>query len=171
MLDRLTIDTDAQERAIELLDRLAGLGVLTKRERGDGTAYYDPTWRPAVKYPGTDTPVATVMDGGLAWNNPAGGEERGVYRLERIVERYNRETRRAAAIQVDGDAPTAFPSPAELQAARKRLGHISQASLAQLLGVSTRAVETWESPAGNPPAYLARALRDLERELADLRQP
>lgn len=58
-------------------------------------------------------------------------------------------------------------TPDEIRVFRARLG-LTQARLAELLPTPRRTVEDWESPRGKgrPPAYLARALRDLERELA-----
>ena len=50
---------------------------------------------------------------------------------------------------------------------RRRLG-LTQARLAELLGVPKRTVENWESCGSGyrrPPAYLSRALLDVEREL------
>ena len=59
-------------------------------------------------------------------------------------------------------------SPVEIKAARKRLG-LTQAQLAAHLGRSRRTIEDWESARdkGKPPPELKRALRDLERELAE----
>jgi DNA-binding transcriptional regulator YiaG len=61
-------------------------------------------------------------------------------------------------------------TPAEIAAARKRLG-LTQALFAARLGVSRRTVEEWENPRGKgrPAPYFGRALRDLERELDESR--
>jgi DNA-binding XRE family transcriptional regulator len=55
-------------------------------------------------------------------------------------------------------------TPAEIVAFRKRLG-LTQARLAALLPAPKRTIENWEGGRRNPPAYLQRALRDLEHEL------
>lgn len=47
----------------------------------------------------------------------------------------------------------------------KLRGHLTQATLARLLGVHTQTVAGWESGRQSPAAYLQRALRDAEREL------
>lgn len=57
----------------------------------------------------------------------------------------------------------------EITAFRKRLG-LTQARLAELLPYPQRSVENWEQRGKGyrkPPAYLYRALRDLERELRE----
>lgn len=59
-------------------------------------------------------------------------------------------------------------TPDDLRAFRKRLG-LSQARFAAMLPAPVRTVVNWESKGDNhrnPPEYLARALRDVERELA-----
>ena len=55
-------------------------------------------------------------------------------------------------------------TPAELRAFRAHLG-LTQARLAALLPVPKRTLEEWEAGRRNPPEYLGRALRDVEREL------
>lgn len=60
-------------------------------------------------------------------------------------------------------------SPDEIHDYRTRLG-LTQARLAALLPTSKRNVENWEAKGTahrEPPDYLPRALRDLERELAE----
>lgn len=42
---------------------------------------------------------------------------------------------------------------------------LSQPELARLLSVGLRTVNRWETGAGQIPAFLHRALRDLERDL------
>ncbi len=42
---------------------------------------------------------------------------------------------------------------------------LSQSALARLLPVNLRTLQDWESGRGNPPAFIARALKDLAREL------
>lgn len=64
-------------------------------------------------------------------------------------------------------------TPDELRARRARLG-LTQGQLAAALPAPIRTVEEWESSRttrGTPPAYLERALNDLERELSDQRRP
>lgn len=51
----------------------------------------------------------------------------------------------------------------------RRLRHrhgLSQRQVSEMLGVGLRTLQRWESGAQTPPAYLARALRDLSRELS-----
>lgn len=56
-------------------------------------------------------------------------------------------------------------TPTEIVAYRTRL-RLSQAQLARLLPVgSVDAIQNWEQGRRQPPPYLVRALRDLEREL------
>lgn len=57
------------------------------------------------------------------------------------------------------------PTAEEIRAFRGRLG-LSQAKLAAVLGVSTRAVEEWEAGRSAPFAYLRLALERLEQEAA-----
>jgi transcriptional regulator with XRE-family HTH domain len=54
------------------------------------------------------------------------------------------------------------PSPAELKAFRARHG-LSQAALAERLGMSRRGVEGWEGGVRTPPSYLSLALAHLAR--------
>lgn len=56
--------------------------------------------------------------------------------------------------------------PDELRAWRERFG-LSQAKAAELLPITLRQWQRWEAGENEPPAYLLRALRDLERELAE----
>jgi putative transcriptional regulator len=56
-------------------------------------------------------------------------------------------------------------TPAEIIAFRKRLG-LTQARFAALLPAPKRTIENWEGGRRNPPAYLQRALRDLEMEIS-----
>jgi DNA-binding transcriptional regulator YiaG len=44
---------------------------------------------------------------------------------------------------------------------------LSQEALAKLLGTTKQAVFYWESGRRQPPAMLERALRDIDRELAE----
>jgi DNA-binding transcriptional regulator YiaG len=57
-------------------------------------------------------------------------------------------------------------TPDEIREARDRLG-LSQVRLAERLPVSRRTLEDWEAGRRNPPDYLVRAIRDLERELTE----
>lgn len=57
------------------------------------------------------------------------------------------------------------PSPSDVLHFRENQ-RLTQATLAELLGTSVRTVQSWEAGARTPPVYLARALRDLERELS-----
>lgn len=56
-------------------------------------------------------------------------------------------------------------TPAEIKAFRARHG-LSQAELARRLPVPLDTLRNWEQDHRNPPAYLARALADVERELS-----
>ena len=61
------------------------------------------------------------------------------------------------------------PSPIEMRQIRRRL-NLSLQDLAAALGVSKDTVWRWERPLSSPhhadpPPFLRRALRDLEREL------
>lgn len=55
---------------------------------------------------------------------------------------------------------------AEIKERRQSL-RLSQAKLAARLGVTVNAVAKWEAGHTHPPPYLWRALRDIERELAE----
>jgi DNA-binding transcriptional regulator YiaG len=59
-------------------------------------------------------------------------------------------------------------TPDELKAWREARG-LSQSGLARLLPAPLRTVQEWEAARGKgkPPKYLARALRDLHRELQE----
>lgn len=59
-------------------------------------------------------------------------------------------------------------SPQGLQAKRANLG-LSQQAIADALGVNVRTWQNWEAGAVPPqyPLMLVRALRDLEREIAE----
>lgn len=62
------------------------------------------------------------------------------------------------------------PTPSEVLHWRKNQ-NLTQQQMADLLGVSVRAIQSWETPMNqtahrDPPPYLHRALRDLERELS-----
>lgn len=60
-------------------------------------------------------------------------------------------------------------TPADLKAWRGRMG-LTQPDLARRLGVTLRAYQYWEAgERSNPGLLLVRALRDLERELAEER--
>lgn len=52
-----------------------------------------------------------------------------------------------------------------LRRLRQRHG-LSQRQVSEMLGVGLRTLQRWESGATAPPIYLARALRDLSRELS-----
>lgn len=56
--------------------------------------------------------------------------------------------------------------PDDLRAWRERFD-LSQAKVAELLPCQLRTWQRWEAGENDPPAYLLRALRDLERELAE----
>lgn len=56
--------------------------------------------------------------------------------------------------------------PEEIKAWRERFG-LSQAKAAELLPTQLRTWQRWEAGDTEPPPYLLRALRDLERELAE----
>lgn len=56
-------------------------------------------------------------------------------------------------------------TPGSIREFRARLG-LSRAELARRLPVAYRTLEDWEAGRAAPPDYLARALRDLERELS-----
>ncbi len=56
-------------------------------------------------------------------------------------------------------------TPDEIRERRKAL-HLSRTEFARRLPVPLRTAEHWEHGDRQPPAYLWRALRDLERELA-----
>jgi DNA-binding transcriptional regulator YiaG len=52
----------------------------------------------------------------------------------------------------------------QVRAARKRLG-LSLRGLGEALEVSHNTIRNWEEGIAEPPGYLWRALRDLEREM------
>lgn len=54
-----------------------------------------------------------------------------------------------------------MPTPAEVRAARQRLG-LTQAELAARLGVDVMTISRWERGARTPPPYLAQTLAALE---------
>ncbi len=56
--------------------------------------------------------------------------------------------------------------PDELRAWRERFG-LSQARASELLPCLLRTWQRWEAGENEPPPMLLRALRDLERELAE----
>ena len=56
-------------------------------------------------------------------------------------------------------------TPTQIREARRVLG-LSQARFAQALPVAKRTLEDWERGIAKPPPYLARAIRDLQREQA-----
>lgn len=56
--------------------------------------------------------------------------------------------------------------PAELKKWRERFG-LSQQNAADLLPCQLRTWQRWEAGENEPPGFLLRALRDLERELAE----
>lgn len=60
-------------------------------------------------------------------------------------------------------------TPDELRDWRARMG-LTQEEAATRLGVTLRAWQHWEGAERTPPPYLMRALRDLERELAEERK-
>ena len=60
------------------------------------------------------------------------------------------------------------PTPEALREWRDRM-RLSQAEAATRLGISQRAWQMWEAGERTPPPYLFRALRDVERELAEER--
>ena len=57
-------------------------------------------------------------------------------------------------------------SPEEIKAWRERFG-LSQTKAARLLPTEPRTWQRWEAGENEPPEYLLRALRDLEREIAE----
>ena len=61
-------------------------------------------------------------------------------------------------------------TPQDIRTTRLQLG-LSRAQLAQYLDIPLRTIEEWERRGrrNGPPVYLARALRDLERELSESR--
>ena len=59
-------------------------------------------------------------------------------------------------------------SPEEIKAWRDEHG-LSQSQLARLLPVNIDTLQNWEIGRREPPAYLPRALADVERELAEHR--
>ena len=56
----------------------------------------------------------------------------------------------------------------EIRDWRERM-KLTQQEAAERLGVTLRAWQHWEGAERTPPPYLFRALRDLERELAEER--
>lgn len=59
-------------------------------------------------------------------------------------------------------------NPDDLLAFRRRLG-LTQAQAGEKIGATRRTWQDWETGRRTPPGYLARALRDLERELMEER--
>lgn len=57
-------------------------------------------------------------------------------------------------------------TPADLKAARRRLGFRSRRTLAEALGVSTRAIDSWEQGWRPIPNWLPNFLECLSRRLA-----
>lgn len=57
------------------------------------------------------------------------------------------------------------PTPAEVKAFRQAIGGVSQAQLADLVGSSKRAVESWESGDRDPPAMLRLAFAAIDASL------
>ena len=55
-------------------------------------------------------------------------------------------------------------SPDDIRTFRKTAGY-SQASLAEAMGISKRAIESWEGGAREPPAYLALLFAALNHGL------
>lgn len=61
------------------------------------------------------------------------------------------------------------PTPEEIRRWRDAVG-LTQSAVAELLPTDLRTWQRWEAGDRRPPPFLARALRDVERELAIVRK-